>query len=1576
MPSICPELRHPLLVLTALVTLVTSSLLRGQSYTFSDLITTRSANGLTSAPDGNLYVADITAVWKLTPQGTLARIAGDIFGGVYGKTGFVIGTGYVDATGWDARFKGASGIGLEASGNIIVADVGNNCVRRITPAGVVTTIIGYPIPSTPTTYVSTVFSPEGIALDRAGNIYVSDTGRHSILRITPAGTVTTWAGAHGITGSTDGAGPAARFRQPRALAIDATDNLYVADTGNAAIRKITPECVVTTHAGFPERPGLADGLERAAQFTFPKRVTTDGRGGLFVCDRTLLRRISPEGRVTTIKDFSPTELSAVAVDAEGLVYVSGGVESGSTSRYFIARGVPSDRLTITFQPDPAVTAGAGSPFAISATVIGGEPISYQWSKHGTPVPGATSASLTFASLQTSDAGSYMLSATNATGSVASTASVLTVKPAAANNNFAAAQVLVGASGQTSPVLTGASPEPGEPNHGFYNDYATGKQERLTQSVWYRWTAEQNGTVVFGPARESVKAYTGGSLSTLRAVPVMPEGAANGGPATIHAVAGTTYSIAVSASPLSNAGGDLKWHTVRNDDFALAQTISGGSGEVAGNNSGATFERAETPPVDNYYYVGASVWYRWTAPRDGVAVFKLKNAPSESSWQAAAFSGSTLAQLGTTLARNFDARALGGMAFPVTAGTGYSVKVVGGGGEFVLTWEISSAPAILRAPYYDGGYYVDFGTVYPRPPTYSKSIPVGSATVLESDVMSLPAATIQWNRDGVPLAGRTGVSLQITNARTADSGHYTITARNADGSVTSSAGATLRVFIPPANDQLASALPLAGLTGSISGSNVDASIEPNESAYASVWYRWTAPSSGLATFDTLGTSFGAQLQVLSEADFRRVVAQNYSGGDYRQTDVKFPAVAGTSYYISVASGSVGDTRDQDAFTLNWRLSNTLAVTTEPLAQTLAAGDSVTLSAGSSLAGSTFQWLRNGTAIAGATTDKLTLTNVAIGSDATYTARVTFAGVTVTSAPATIAVATPTLTTLTALRRGTQGQFLWSLAAAPDGLLVAVGTNGLILRSFDRGMTWQPVVSGTTNWLVGVTYGAGQFVAVGDAGTILLSADGLAWRAATYRPTGYRLNNVLYAAGKFVAVGEGGQIVTSPDGMVWQVQHSGVRTWLRGLAYNPSIGHFATSGQDGVFLYSADGIGWTSLKIAGLTEDLEATVAVDNYAQFVAIGENGTVAAIFRNQVAVPGSAPRLTWSFARQNTGRPARLRGLVQGAGALFATGEDGSVITASDYRGPWSVLSSGTTANLLGGLYSHDTLFVVGENETVLRSAPLVASRLVNLSTRGQVNGGAGLMIAGFVINGDRPKQVLVRAVGLALAGFGLPGALSNPVLTLLDNTNRRIATNAGWGTATNAAAISASVTRVGAFPLAAGSADSAALVTLPPGAYTAQISGAANTTGLALVEAYDADPLANDTSRALNLSTRGVAGSDSSKMIAGFVIEGASSRRVLIRAIGPALAAFGVPGTLAEPQLEIYNSRGLLHAAAGEWGRQSNVADIRSAAEATGAFALADGSKDSAMVITLLPGAWTVQVGGLPGTTGVALVEVYVLP
>jgi hypothetical protein len=337
----------------------------------------------------------------------------------------------------------------------------------------------------------------------------------------------------------------------------------------------------------------------------------------------------------------------------------------------------------------------------------------------------------------------------------------------------------------------------------------------------------------------------------------------------------------------------------------------------------------------------------------------------------------------------------------------------------------------------------------------------------------------------------------------------------------------------------------------------------------------------------------------------------------------------------------------------------------------------------------------------------------------------------------------------------------------------------------------------------------------------------------------------------------------------------------------------------------------------------------------------------------------------------------VQGGGALFAAGEDGKVITATSDRGPWTTVASGTTDILLAGMFHNDSLYVVGSREIVLQSERLFGSRLINISTRGQVGTGGDLMISGFVVAGDRSKQVLIRAAGPTLAStFGLSGVLASPVLTLVDDAGRTVASNTGWASNANAAAITATSARVGAFPFAAGGADSALLTTLAPGAYTAQISGANGATGLSIVEVYDGDTLSNEGSRAVNISTRGLVGEGANKLIAGFVIEGASSRRVLIRASGPALAGFGVTGTLGQPKLELYNSRNLLHTSAAAWGLQANADEIRGAAKTVSAFDLPEGSADAAMVVTLLPGAWTVQVSGVNDTTGVALVEVYVLP
>jgi hypothetical protein len=132
----------------------------------------------------------------------------------------------------------------------------------------------------------------------------------------------------------------------------------------------------------------------------------------------------------------------------------------------------------------------------------------------------------------------------------------------------------------------------------------------------------------------------------------------------------------------------------------------------------------------------------------------------------------------------------------------------------------------------------------------------------------------------------------------------------------------------------------------------------------------------------------------------------------------------------------------------------------------------------------------------------------------------------------------------------------------------------------------------------------------------------------------------------------------------------------------------------------------------------------------------------------------------------------------------------------------------------------------------------LINISTRAQVGTGGNIMIAGFVVLGSQPAKVLIRGIGPALGSFNVPGFLAQPVLSVFDSTDTMIATNTGWGTAADPAEITSVAAAVGAFALTSGSADSALVLTLQPGTYSAEVSGVGGTTGVALVEVYQAPP------------------------------------------------------------------------------------------------------------------------------------------
>ncbi|PCJ66274.1 MAG: hypothetical protein COA58_05725, partial [Bacteroidetes bacterium] len=232
--------------------------------------------------------------------------------------------GYVNGTGIAAKFYGLFGVTVDTTGNVYVADAFNHRIRRITPAGVVTTFAGSSAGSADGTGTAAQFNdPRGVAVDASGNVYVADRRNHNIRKISPAGVVTTLAGNSGSAGSADGTGSSAQFRYPHGVAVDVNGNVYVADHGNHRIRKITPAGVVTTFAGSSQ--GYADGTGIAAKFNSPNGVAVDASGNVYVADvlNSKIRKISPAGVVTTFADTSTLFgfPGGVAVDACGNVYI-------------------------------------------------------------------------------------------------------------------------------------------------------------------------------------------------------------------------------------------------------------------------------------------------------------------------------------------------------------------------------------------------------------------------------------------------------------------------------------------------------------------------------------------------------------------------------------------------------------------------------------------------------------------------------------------------------------------------------------------------------------------------------------------------------------------------------------------------------------------------------------------------------------------------------------------------------------------------------------------------------------------------------------------------------------------------------------------------------------------------------------------------------------------------------------------------------------------------------------------------------------------------------------------------------
>jgi hypothetical protein len=286
----------------------------------------------------NVYVGDTInhTIRKMTPVGTnwvvrtLAGLAGS--------------AGSADGTGSAARFSDPSGVALDTEGNLYVTDTGNNTIRQVTPVGtnwVVTTLAGRAgvLGSANGTGTNALFyRPFGVAVDSAGNVYVADTYNDTIRKVTRAGVVTTLAGLAGTAGFVNGTGSGAQFNTPWGVAVDGATNVYVADAVNDAIRKITPAGVVTTLAGGTS--GTNDGTGSAARFHTPEYVAVDSATNLYVADtyNHTIRKVTTAGVVTTLAGLAGVSGSADGTNSVARLYFPEGVAVDSATNVYVADG--------------------------------------------------------------------------------------------------------------------------------------------------------------------------------------------------------------------------------------------------------------------------------------------------------------------------------------------------------------------------------------------------------------------------------------------------------------------------------------------------------------------------------------------------------------------------------------------------------------------------------------------------------------------------------------------------------------------------------------------------------------------------------------------------------------------------------------------------------------------------------------------------------------------------------------------------------------------------------------------------------------------------------------------------------------------------------------------------------------------------------------------------------------------------------------------------------------------------------------------------------------------------------------